>query len=186
MKEKGGAFFTEHFGNNPLIVQLGERYDALLEKQNFDSKLSPQETVALFVTLSPEPDIVNAYGILEYMKRIAVKKGVSSMIWSVENYGVQSEHVHCHAVIVLDKTTQNGQRNRMKNTIVNVCKKLKTKSDAYLDIKPVSEKKLKDKVAYVKGEKVDQLKLQGVMKDKEWRKGLGLKDYYVYPEIVNI
>lgn len=156
-----------------------EELDQLDEEDEW-GKLSGQETVALFVTLSPEPGTATPSEMLQDMEKLKKKKGIMMMLWSIENYGVKSEHPHIHAVIILDKTVPSGERGKMKSTIIRTFQKYKTKSDAYLQIKAVSQKNLKKKIAYVKGEKTDQTKAQNVELDKLWREEHGYDDYYTY------
>lgn len=82
-------------------------------------------------------------------------------------------------LIKLDKTTQNGERSR-------ISKWLTSKFHNYIDsphslqIKPVSAKKLQEKIDYVTGDKIDPAKKELVEKDKIWRKERGYENFYLF------
>lgn len=160
-------------------------YEEMLEQKDFGSKTTAQKTFSLFVTLSPEPGTVEPLVLLADMQRFFNKshKGFGSIIWCMEQSGTVKQnnlgyHPHVHALIELDKSSQSGQRSKAKDTIVRNFKKYKTKSDAYLDIKPVSEAKHRDKVLYICGMKRDKEKLEKVEADKIWREQLGIDPVY--------
>ena len=177
------AAYSEVLGYVPSLLQkVLEENDQYDEEQEFGSRLSAQDTVALFVTLSPEPGSATIFQMHDSMKRISVKKGIVCMFWVLENYGGKGQHPHVHALILLDKTVVNGERGKMKSTVVRILKGYRTKSDAYLDIKPVSEKSYQKKLDYIVGKKYDKDKMKLVEQDRLWRRELGLSDYYVYPE----
>ena len=175
--------FAAHYGCPPESSDyaLLQELDQLDEEEEWGQRLSGQQTVGLWCTLSPEPGITSPHELLETMEKIAKKKGVAIMTYSIENYGVISEHPHAHFLILLDKSQQSGERNKMKATITRICKPFKTKTERYLDITAVSKKSYDKKLAYVKGKKIDSDKAEKVLEDIEWRKEHGLKDWYIYP-----
>lgn len=172
----------------PEIVDYAKELDQLEDEEEW-GKLSGQETMALFVTLSPEPGTATPEDMLETFNKMfgKAKKGVTIAVWSIEQSGTKSKdnigyHPHVHCLIVLDKTNQSGERSKVKAMLLRNLKKYRTKSDAYLDIKPVSDRKIDDKLLYIKGEKRDKFKQEQVQADIEWRQEHGYSPFYASPE----
>lgn len=182
--------FTDIYGCPPGSAHyaLFEEYDQLQEQEEFGSRLTAQQTVGLFVTLSPEPGTVTADELQEsFMKMFGLKpkKGINMAVWCIEKATLdgQDNHPHVHCAIQLDKTVVNGERGKVKAMLIRHLKKYKTKSEAYLDIQSVSEKSWNKKIAYIKGEKTDPAKQPMVDRDRAWRRSVGLQDVYAYPDM---
>lgn len=165
-----------------------KQYDELMEEEEMGTRLSAQDTFGLWCTLSPEPTSCTPEQLLSTMERIAKKKGITIMLYSIEQSGTQANnnigyHPHAHFFIQLDKTVQQGQRTRMANSVKNVCKSYKTKSDVYLQIKPVSEKNSESKIKYIMGDKTDKTKQAQVDADAIWRKQIGIEPFYTFSSL---
>lgn len=162
-------------------------YDKLTEEEELGTKLSSHETVALWCTLSPEPESCTHTDLLKTMQQISEKKGINIITWSIEQSGTEQAdnigyHPHAHFLILLDKTVQQGERKKMKNTVERICKKYKTKSDVYLQIRMSSMKAYNKHLRYVKGDKDDKTKHAQVNADNIWRNKHGMQKYYMQPD----
>lgn len=166
--------------DDPILRDLAELDQ--MEEQKEWGKLTPQQTVALFVTLSPEPGSTTAHDIINAMsKLIKPSAGLLYGIFNIEQNGTSDNlghHPHSHCLLVLDKSNQSGERSKMKAKVERNLKRFKTKSDAYLQVKSVSAKGLQSKIDYVLGNKVDPVKRDAVALDRVWREQEGFQDIY--------
>lgn len=159
-------------------------FDELEESKGW-GKTSAKDTIGLFITLSPEPGTATADEMLASLDKMfgKPKKGINASMWCVEQSGTVEKgnvgyHPHVHALILLNKNDQSGERAKAKAMVVRNLKKYKTKSDAYLDVKAVSEGKLDDKIAYIMGKKTDKSKQPQVDADVIWRSENGYESVY--------
>lgn len=164
-------------------AQLQEM-EEILEQEEW-GKLSAQNTIALFVTLSPEPGTVTPIELLASFEKMLGKdkQGIAQSYWSIENEGTNGPHPHIHSLIYLDKTKPSGERGKVRAMIKRHLEKYKTKTEHYLQIKPVSEAKVKDKLDYVMGNKREKVKMEFVEKDRQWRKDNNYQELYAHPPI---
>lgn len=165
IKKRGAvAVFTEIYGCPPGSSHYAyfEAYDRIHKKK--ESKLSAQETFALFITLSPEPGTATPEDILGTFSNMLgkPKKGIYKAYWSIQQSGGEKpEGYHLHCLIVLDKQAgPSAERNKIKSMLTRHLSKYKTKSEAYLDIKPVSKENVKDKLDYVLGTNYNKEKMK--------------------------
>lgn len=154
------------------------------EEESTWGKLSGQDTVALFVTLSPLPGSTTPQAMLEDIEKLSSRKGIEYAMWSIEQSGTIEKgnvgyHPHIHMLIYLDKSVQQGQRGKMKTTVERRLKKYRSTSDAYLDIKACSEKTAKDKREYINGNKRVESKKKQVEADQKWREQEGFEKLYI-------
>lgn len=165
-------------------------YEDMQYRDLFHTKLTPQETAALFVTISPDPEQTVAEELFELAHKVFSKKrsGVSSVTFCIEQSSVLDPnnnnedlgyHPHIHALIVLDKATQNGQPAR-------VTKWVKSKFHGYdhcknsIQIKAVSTRGIHNKLRYIEGHKDDPAKQALVDADCVWRLEKGWEDHYTF------
>lgn len=161
------------------------RYDELQEGKEWGGRLSAQQTYGLFVTLSPEPGSVTAGQLLDKFYSLfgkKPKKGIIMVLYCIENATSDGKdnHPHIHCAIMLDKTVVNGERGKVKSMLERNLRCYKTKSECYLDIKPVSEKNWKNKVSYIQGDKHDVTKQPLVIRDQVWRRENNYDDVYTF------
>lgn len=179
------SFYKSVFRNLPdghsRVLDL-EELDEIENSKGIRGKLSSDQTCGLFVTLSPEPGTVTAIELVMLLKKVFMKtkKGISAAAWSIEKHGKKSDHVHAHILILTDRFNQSSELGKMKRWLQGRFSSLKTKTDAYLDIKKVSSSKWQDQCKYIIGEKDDE-KMEGVEKDRIWREEEGIEQFYYYP-----
>lgn len=167
----------------PSDRQFFSDIDQLAQTRKW-GKLSAKDTVALFVTFSPEPGTITGSQIQLLIFPWLTKnhKGISSWIYCVEQSGTLQEqnegyHPHAHILLQLNKSHQCGEREKVRDRIVSKFSSFRTKSDNFLQIKAVSQNKLEDKIGYIKGIKYEE-KTSQLEADRVWRKKLNLLDYY--------
>lgn len=185
--QKNGAYetFNQVIKLDILTEGYLREYDEIeSEKGLSNTKLTAHDTYGLFVTLSPETGAFDAIEMHNYLHKLLMKdkKGILDIIWCMEQssdeFSGKGTHPHAHMLLVLDKTDPSGERARVQKWLQTKLSRYRTKSDVYLDIKCVSQKKLPDKADYIKGIKFDENKKLKVIVDKEWRKDNGWPDYY--------
>lgn len=151
-----------------------EEIDNWNYKKQTRGKLTPQQTYGFFITVSPEPDTVNYYDLIQCIEAIMKKKGCKDAYAVLEQNGTGDPlplgyHPHFHMLVKLNKMNQNGQPRRFYNGVRMTCLRFKTKSEAFLQIKAVSEKNFQNKLDYINGKKTDPAKQKLVLLDRIWR-----------------
>jgi hypothetical protein len=122
-------------------------------------KLSPQLTVAFFVTFSPD----DSHGFtFQSMRLLAVKLSKQSLraqytFFCIEQRGeddvTAGTGVHFHMLIKLNKEHQSGEPGKVRRWLDQKLSKYRTTTTAYLDVKQVSQSQLAEKIGYIFGEK---------------------------------
>lgn len=182
-KKDSAAYFQLHL--QPTVAELfqsdlAEMEEAQNSTYQSNLKLTPQNTIALFVTFAPEDGVVQDWPKL-MMKLIKPRAGALTQVAVIEQRSVNPEEIygiHCHLLIHLDKDEQSGECSRMARTIVRILEPYKTKTPKFLDIKRVSEDTLASKIDYIYGRKYDKSKLLTVAVDKEWRADMRYPDVW--------
>jgi len=175
-------FFDLHFPGHLEKPFLEDYQQKTNDRYVSNKQLSPQDTVALMVTFSPDPKHqLGPYDLAKFCTKICKPtKGVSKSIWTIEQRGSLEVDMgtgpHFHLVIVLNKNEQMGQPSRQTTRITKMLEKYQTATSHFLDIKRVSEKKLPEKWDYIKGIKNDD-KNEKVQIDYLWREQLNIPHY---------
>lgn len=181
-----------HIDPNSSHADILRDMEATFQEDEW-GKLSAQDTRALFVTLSPEPGTVDPYVFQADVNRTFMKEriGILSTLWCFEQSGTEENknigyHPHMHALLLLNKGNVSGERGKVKSFITRSFKKYRTKTDMYLDVKPVSINKLPDKIKYIKGDKRISDKQEKCKADNIWRKELGMDSAYLFPMVDSV
>lgn len=149
------------------------------------TKLTPQCTFGLFLTVSPDPEKTSAQVLFDYCAKVFSKTrvGYLAVTWCIEQSGGEGTnhplgyHPHLHILVTLNKTSQSGEPRRMRNWLLKTFNPFNN-CNASLQIKAVSNPGLEKKWEYVTGKKTDDKKASLVEQDKLWREQQGWKDYY--------
>lgn len=153
-----------------------------------NNRLSPQDTIGLMVTFSPDDTLNFTAGRLCELAFQLCKPSLATIYTAfvVEQRGETPEEMglgpHIHILLKLNKGQQSGERARVVDRIRRKLQKYRTTSDHFLDIKFVSEKKWADKVNYCMGDKNDD-KCPKLSIDRMWRDDLNLQHFYVVQDL---
>lgn len=149
-------------------------------------KLSAQDTVALFVTFSPNEETLKITSVQIFELALKICKPVNGTLESMfcmEQRGLTEEEVnknvgvHFRALIVLDKRHQGGERGRQVTRITNILKKYQTTTHL-LQIKFVSSDTLQSKIDHIMGNKEKSNKEQNMVITRIWREKNNFLKYY--------
>jgi len=182
------SFFMENpFVPDSLIDAIG--VIGLDDERRTWGKLSGTDTVALFVTVSPEPGSIQEFTFLSLVHKFCRKsrKGIRGALYCFEQSGYEGGpelgyHPHAHILLFLDKTQEAGERARVRKQVYGAFSKLKTKSEAYLQVKAVSKKSVQSKVDYILGNKHKDDAPAKHKYDLAWRQKIQLQDVYLTPD----
>jgi len=175
------TYLPDHNSNHEIDkvnAKVSERYQSNL-------KLTPLSTHALMVTFSPDPE--HSQLSVPELKILAHKlckplSGITNTIYALEQRGSTEDEIgigpHFHALLLLDKSNQNGEVTRVVKRIVSLLGKYRTKTDHFLDIKRVSAAKIEEKILYISGKKWDKEKQSKINMDEIWRQEHHLEPFY--------
>lgn len=166
---------------------LKDMEDRELER-NVGPKAMSSKTIAVMVTFS------HSKIPLSVLRKLAssvlkVKKGVKRVLLVFEQTGESEEeigqHPHIHFILELDKENQASEYAKIKRYITGKFSKW-IESNHTLHFSPIfSEKKLQDKIEYIKGNKKEEDKAKRSEIDKKWRELVNLDDIYIVEKSEN-
>lgn len=179
-------FFSLHVEKEAAMafdMQLSAITNDSNNRYQSNIQLTPQKTVALFVTFAPEDDAVRDWSKI-IKKVIKPNKGVKKIYAVIEQRSEDLEcpdihGIHMHILYVLDKDDQNGQLARQAKRVRSMLEQYRTQTDHFLDIKRVSQEKLDDKISYIYGKKTDETKHAKLLVDTAWREQMRYPQYWV-------
>lgn len=178
-------FFDDHVPGHGADSDLEKMNKKEIERYQANTKLSPQNTVALLVTFSPDEKLNMT---IAQMKALGCKltkpnKGIKHWCYTLEQRGEIEEEmgigIHIHAILELNKEDQSGEVSRQVRRIVTLFQKYRTKTDHFLQIKRVSAEKLDEKWDYVQGNKFDYDKDAKMRIDEIWREQNNIAPNYL-------
>lgn len=163
-----------------------EKFNDIQERKDFGSRISPKDTIGLFITISPPPDSISASDLLELAKKkyLKVSQMFTESVFVIEQSGSKDEdkgyHPHLHILLRLNKSSPSGERGKALKQIEGHWKKFSSYKHA-LDVKPVSSKTWPKKIMYLQGSK-DKEKVKQVEMDKVWREENNFLQIYQFPK----
>lgn len=188
---------TRDYPKDEASTKFYEKIDEDQDKENSrtrNAKLTPQKTVAYFITLRPEEglfspvELISAFKSAFHLKtRSKPLEAVEWCVFVIEQVGVTEKDMgkgpHIHCLLKLQKkdaegkTIQTAQPAKMVPFIKDKFQRFITKTPEALDIVAVSEKSIPNKIAYMAGDK-DPEKMPAVEMDDIWREQNKMDPFY--------
>lgn len=156
-------FYLSHIQEDNEVLSHGEQQ---LRKW---LKIDDPEHKHQFITIA----LPNTLGIIELKKKIyqLTYKYLEGAMLTVENFSASGENLHVHIL-------KEGVYSKTR-IIRDLARKFKI-DENFVDVrlgKRVSD--YQNRLAYIKGEKSDELKKENCQKDQEWRTQNGLEHIYI-------
>lgn len=175
---------------NRVTEELGPEAKAMIERlaeleaTHLNGGIPNSELYGYFITVNPRYDENTdtkalAEELLKSAQKLSRKKGVFTFHYCIEQGGKAMEemgkHPHLHMLVQRNIAEQSGQPSRLKKGIESTFKKFGT---SQLNIKNVKTGTEQSRILYIQGKKSDSSKIEMVQIDNQWRKMIGLKNYY--------